>query len=53
MTRATMSSPMPVAARNSAAPAAAHATAMASTFLRPMWSLRSPRTSSADSVPMT
>jgi hypothetical protein len=52
-TRATMSSPIPVAARNSAVLTAAHATAITSTILRPTWSLRSPRTSSAASVPTT
>jgi len=52
-TRAAMSSPMPEAARNSAVLTAAHTTAIASTFLRPIWSLRSPSATSANSVPAT
>ena len=52
-TRATMSIPMPEAARNSAVLTAAQPTATASTFLRPIWSLRSPKATSANSVPTT
>jgi len=52
-TRATMSSPMLEAARNNAVLTAAQTTAIASTFLRPIWSLRSPRRTSANSVPTT
>src|ERR1022692_804230 len=51
--RATMSSPMPGAARNSPVLTAAHTTAIASPFLRPIWSLRSPKATSANSVPTT
>ena len=50
-TRAAMSSQISVAARNSAVLTAAQATARTSTFLRPMWSLRSPSAISANSVP--
>ena len=52
-TRATMSSPMPEAARNSPVLTAAQITAVTSTVLRPTWSLRSPRATSANSVPTT
>jgi hypothetical protein len=38
---------------DSAVLAAAQATPIASTFLRPMWSLRSPKATSAASVPST
>ena len=51
--RAVISRPIPEAARNSAVLAAAQATPVASTFLRPMWSLRSPKATSAAIVPMT
>jgi len=44
---------MEVANRKIAVLEAAKAIAMASTFVRPIWSLRSPKPSSATSVPMT
>ena len=52
-TRAAISHPMLVATRNSAVLAAAQATAITSTVLRPMWSLRSPSATSANRVPAT
>ena len=51
--RATISTPIPEATRNSAVLTAAQPTAIASSFLRPIWSLRSPNATSANSVPIT
>ena len=51
--RAATSNPMSEAPRNSPELTAAQTTAMAITLLRPMWSLRSPRATNANSVPMT
>jgi hypothetical protein len=53
MIRATISTPMELATRKIAVLTAAITIAPAMTFLRPTWSLRSPKPSSATSVPMT